>query len=69
MSRSITGWRRLAFWERTTGWNWSNGELVEMAPIGSRHLACVVVLNHLLVETSEGRWFVSVQKPGEVGRA
>lgn len=40
-----------------------DGKLVEMAPIGSRHLACVVALNHLLVEASEGRWFVSVQNP------
>jgi Uma2 family endonuclease len=39
------------------------GELVEMTPIGSRHLACVVALNHLLVEASERRWFVSVQNP------
>lgn len=43
------------------------GELVEMAPIGSRHLACVVALNHLLVEASEGRWFVSVQNPVRLG--
>ena len=39
------------------------GELVEMTPIGSRHLACVVALNHLLVEASGRRWFVSVQNP------
>lgn len=39
------------------------GRLVEMAPIGSRHLACVVALNHLLVEASGGRFFVSVQNP------
>jgi Uma2 family endonuclease len=39
------------------------GELVEMTPIGSRHLACMVALNHLLVEASERRWFVSVQNP------
>ena len=44
-----------------------DGELVEMAPIGSRHLACVVALNHLLVEASEGRWFVSVQNPVRLG--
>lgn len=39
------------------------GELVEMTPIGTRHLACVVALNHLLVEAAAGRWFVSVQNP------
>lgn len=40
-----------------------DGEILEMAPIGTRHLACVVALNHLLVEASEGRYFVSVQNP------
>jgi Uma2 family endonuclease len=39
------------------------GEIVDMAPIGSRHLACVVALTHLLVERSEGRYFVSTQNP------
>jgi Uma2 family endonuclease len=39
------------------------GEIVDMAPIGSRHLACVVALTHLLVESSGGRWFVSAQNP------
>jgi len=39
------------------------GEIVDMAPIGSRHLACVVILTHLLVEASGGRWFVSAQNP------
>jgi len=39
------------------------GEVVDMAPIGSRHLACVVALTHLLVEASGGRWFVSAQNP------
>ncbi len=39
------------------------GEIVDMAPIGSRHLACVVALTHLLVGPSEGRWFVSAQNP------
>ncbi len=43
------------------------GELVEMTPIGSRHLACVVALNHLLVEASGGRYFVSVQNPVRLG--
>lgn len=43
------------------------GEIVDMAPIGSRHLACVVALNHLLVEASGGRFFVSVQNPIRLG--
>jgi Uma2 family endonuclease len=43
------------------------GEIVEMNPIGTRHLACVVALNHLLVALSGGRYFVSVQNPISVG--
>ena len=43
------------------------GELVEMTPIGARHLACVVALTHLLVESSAGRWFVSAQNPVRLG--
>lgn len=43
------------------------GEIVDMAPIGSRHLACVVALSHLLVEASVGRFFVSVQNPVSLG--
>lgn len=39
------------------------GEIVEMAAIGTRHLACVVALNHLLVASSASRYFVSVQNP------
>src|ERR671911_2776163 len=39
------------------------GEIVDMAPIGSRHLSCVVTLTHLLVEQAQGRYFVSVQNP------
>ncbi len=39
------------------------GEIVDMAPIGTWHLACVVALTHLLVEPSGGRYFVSVQNP------
>lgn len=39
------------------------GELVEMAPIGTRRLSCVVGLTHLLVERSQSRFFVSVQNP------
>ena len=38
-----------------------------MNPIGMRHLACVVALNHLLVALSEGRYFVSVQNPISAG--
>jgi Uma2 family endonuclease len=40
-----------------------DGEIVDMAPIGSRHLSCVVALTHLLVERAQGGYFVSVQNP------
>lgn len=43
------------------------GEVVDMAPIGSRHLACVVALTHLLVEASAGRFFVSARNPVRLG--
>ncbi len=39
------------------------GEIIDMTPIGARHLACVVTLTHLLTEASGGRYFVSVQNP------
>jgi hypothetical protein len=32
-----------------------DGEIVDMAPIGSRHLSFVVALTHLLVEQAQGR--------------
>jgi Uma2 family endonuclease len=44
-----------------------DGEIVDMAPVGTRHLACVVALNHLFVEASGGRYFVSVQNPVALG--
>jgi Putative restriction endonuclease len=40
-----------------------DGEIVDMAPIGSRHLSCVVSLTQLLVERAQGQYFVSVQNP------
>lgn len=43
------------------------GEIVEMDPIGTRHLTCVIALTHLLVALSEGKYFVSVQNPISVG--
>ena len=43
------------------------GEIVEMAAIGTRHLACVVALTHLLVAASGGRYFVSPQNPISLG--
>lgn len=45
-----------------------DGEIVDMAPIGTRHLACVVALTHLLAEVSGGRYFVSVQNPVALGK-
>ena len=43
------------------------GEVVDMNPIGTRHLTCVVALTHLLVALSGGRYFVSVQNPISLG--
>ncbi|MFP4437895.1 MAG: Uma2 family endonuclease [Chloroflexaceae bacterium] len=39
------------------------GEIVEMSPIGSRHLSCVNRLNELFVELLQRRAHVSVQNP------
>jgi Uma2 family endonuclease len=39
------------------------GELAEMAPIGTRHAACVNKLNDLLVHAVAGRAVVSIQNP------
>ena len=44
-----------------------DGEIVDLAPIGTRHLACVAVLTHLLAQASGGRYFVSVQNPIVLG--
>lgn len=43
------------------------GEIVEMTPIGRSHLACVIVLTHILVGAARGRYFVSVQNPIRTG--
>lgn len=43
------------------------GEIVEMAPIGSRHAACVNRLNRLFSERVGGRAIVSVQNPIRLG--
>lgn len=40
-----------------------HGEIVEMTPIGSRHHACVMRLNRMLVDFSAGDYIVSVQGP------
>ena len=39
------------------------GEIVEMAPIGSRHAACVKRLNQLMSQRVAGRAIVAVQDP------
>ncbi len=44
-----------------------DGEIVEMAPIGSRHAACVNRLAHLFSEKVSGRAIVSVQNPIHLG--
>ncbi|HUP68282.1 MAG TPA: Uma2 family endonuclease [Acidimicrobiales bacterium] len=40
-----------------------DGEIVEMAPIGSRHAGCVNKLTRLVVRAAEGRGVVAVQNP------
>jgi Uma2 family endonuclease len=40
-----------------------DGELIEMAPIGNRHLVCVNRLTRLLVVAAGARAIVSVQNP------
>ena len=40
-----------------------NGEIIEMAPIGSRHAGCVKELNRLFSGRAAGRYIVSVQDP------
>ncbi|MGB3681309.1 MAG: Uma2 family endonuclease [Rubrobacteraceae bacterium] len=43
------------------------GEIVEMAAIGSRHFTCVNTLNHLLVREVGDEAIVSVQNPVRLG--
>ena len=43
------------------------GEIVEMTPIGWRHVECINRLNHLLVEFAGDRYAVSVQNPISLG--
>lgn len=40
-----------------------DGEIVEMAPIGTRHLTCVIALTHLTMRAAASGFFVSVQNP------
>ena len=44
-----------------------DGEIVQMAPIGSYHAACVNTLNRLFMETLGRRVVVSVQNPVRLG--
>lgn len=44
-----------------------DGEVVEMAPIGSRHAACVTRLNATLSRRLAGRALVNVQNPIRLG--
>lgn len=43
------------------------GEIIDMAPIGSRHAACVSRLNRLLVNGLGDRAVISVQSPVRLG--
>jgi Uma2 family endonuclease len=40
-----------------------DGEIMEMAPIGSAHHGCVITVTNMLVEAAERRALVSVQGP------
>ena len=42
------------------------GEIVEMAPIGSRHAACVKRLNHIFSQSLGGRAIIGVQDPARL---
>lgn len=44
------------------------GEIVEMTPIGWRHVECINRLNRLLVEFAGDRYTVSVQNPIALGQ-
>ena len=44
-----------------------DGEIVEMAAIGTRHFACVVNMTHVLMRSCGDRYFVSVQNPVIIG--
>ncbi|MFQ6026988.1 MAG: Uma2 family endonuclease [Dehalococcoidia bacterium] len=43
------------------------GEVIEMAPIGSRHAACVNRLSQLFHDVGTGEFIVSVQNPVHLG--
>jgi Uma2 family endonuclease len=45
-----------------------HGEIVEMSPIGGRHVQCVSRLTRLLSRFVEYRYLVSVQSPVRLGR-
>ncbi len=40
-----------------------DGEILEMSPIGSRHLACVIRANQVLTAALAGKALISVQNP------
>jgi Uma2 family endonuclease len=44
------------------------GELIEMAAVGSQHFACVNRANRLLSRQAEGRFIVSIQNPVRLTR-
>jgi len=45
-----------------------NGEIIEMTPIGSRHLSCVNFLNELLLEQLGRKVIVSIQNPVRISK-
>lgn len=44
-----------------------NGEIIEMRPIGSKHLSCVNTLMELLFESLGRKVIISIQNPVQVG--
>jgi len=45
-----------------------NGEIIEMTPIGSRHLSCVNLLNEILLEQLGRKVIVSIQNPVRINQ-
>jgi Uma2 family endonuclease len=62
-SKTTTAWARQGSCARMTGSRLIEGELVEMAAIGTKHFSCVNRLNRLLVMNVDDEAIVSVQNP------
>jgi len=58
-----TGFWKQGSGRRTTVIELIEGELIEMTPIGKRHVACVNRLTKLFFDQEAGQFIVSVQNP------